>query len=93
MCCPRGFFKRVLLLPSLASGSSSGMSADEVRAALRSAEDETDAAAAIEAEKEEQNEMEEFTQDPPKGAAAQAGGAAGATECLWRESRGKNEGD
>ncbi|GAX77679.1 hypothetical protein CEUSTIGMA_g5122.t1 [Chlamydomonas eustigma] len=62
---------------SSGSGPSSGLSAEEIKAAFRSAEDETDAAAAAEAEKEAQNEMEEFTGEPPKGVGGGSGNNQG----------------
>lgn len=46
-------------------GAAGGLSADDLRAALRSAEDEDDAAAAAVAEKEVEVEMAEFTAEPP----------------------------
>jgi hypothetical protein len=46
-------------------GAAGGLSADDLRAALRSAEDEDDAAAAAVAEKEAEAEMDEFTAEPP----------------------------
>jgi hypothetical protein len=41
------------------------LSADDLRAALRAAEDEADVAAAATAEKEAEAEMAEFTNEPP----------------------------
>lgn len=46
-------------------GAAGGLSADDLRAALRSAEDEDDAAAAAVAEREVEAEMAEFTAEPP----------------------------
>jgi hypothetical protein len=46
-------------------GAAGGLSADDLRAALRSAEDEDDVAAAAVAEKEAEAEMDEFTAEPP----------------------------
>ena len=52
------------------------MSAEEVKKALRSAEDDADAAAAAEAEKEAQGEAEEFAGEGLARAAAGADGGA-----------------
>lgn len=46
-------------------GAAGGLSADDLRAALRAAEDEADVAAAATAEKEVEAEMAEFTNEPP----------------------------
>lgn len=46
-------------------GAAGGLSADDLRAALRAAEDEADVAAAATAEKEVEAEMAEFTAEPP----------------------------
>lgn len=46
-------------------GAAGGLSADDLRAALRAAEDEADVAAAATAEKEAEAEMAEFTNEPP----------------------------
>lgn len=55
-------------------GGGSGMSAEEVRIALRSAEDDADVAAAAEAEKEAQGEAEEFAGEGLAKTAAGGGG-------------------
>lgn len=49
-------------------GSNAKMSAEELRAAMRSAEDETDAAAATAAEQETAEELLEFTAEPAPAA-------------------------
>jgi hypothetical protein len=46
-------------------GAAGALSADDLRAALRAAEDEADVAAAATAEKEVEAEMAEFTAEPP----------------------------
>lgn len=50
-----------------AGSSGAKMSTEELRAAMRSAEDETDAAAATAAEKETAEELAEFTAEPAPG--------------------------
>jgi hypothetical protein len=54
-----------LLTPYAGGGAAGGLSADDLRAALRAAEDEADVAAAATAEKEVEAEMAEFTNEPP----------------------------
>ncbi|WIA20226.1 hypothetical protein OEZ85_006067 [Tetradesmus obliquus] len=60
-----GFNTEMLAKLNLSGGAAGGLSADDLRAALRSAEDEDDAAAAAVAEKEAEAEMDEFTAEPP----------------------------
>lgn len=63
-CCSRFTPAGVARLRT-GGGAAGGLSADDLRAALRSAEDEDDAAAAAVAEKEAEAEMDEFTAEPP----------------------------
>lgn len=72
-------------------------SAEAIRAAMRAAEDEGDAAAAAAVEQEAAAEMDEFTKEPPPGAASEAdangdgadeGGDAGPSEAAPSEGNG-----
>ena len=55
-----------------ATGSSGGLSAEEMQAAMRSVEDETDAAAAAALEQENAAELAEFTVEPAARVSAHA---------------------
>ncbi|WIA40512.1 hypothetical protein OEZ86_013861 [Tetradesmus obliquus] len=73
-----GFNTEMLAKLNLSGGAAGGLSADDLRAALRSAEDEDDAAAAAVAEQEAEAEMDEFTAEPPPEEAKDLDDADGA---------------